>query len=169
MAMLSNLVPHATDQGIPAPRAAFLVSLLAMLAIVGKLGFGFLSERLDLRVGLWIAMGLMAIGFLGLLSARSYPGIALSCLPLGLAAGGLLPIWGAMIAQGFGAADYGRALGLMNPVMMPFTFAAPPATGWVFDTMGNYDWAFRSFLVALLVAALLLATVRLPAREPAPA
>ncbi len=169
MAMLSNLVPHATDQGIAPPRAALLVSLLAILAIAGKLGFGFLAERLDLRAGLWSAMGLMAIGFLGLLSARSYPGIALACLPLGLAAGGLLPIWGAMIAQGFGAADYGRALGLINPVMMPFTFAAPPVTGWVFDTMGNYDWAFRGFLVALIIAALLLATLKLPARESVPA
>jgi hypothetical protein len=88
-----------------------------------------------------------------LLSSSSYTAITLACLPLGLAAGGLLPIWGAMVAQGFGSADYGRALGLINPVMMPFTFTGPPAAGWVFDTTGNYDWAFAAFLVALAVAA----------------
>ena len=165
MSMLSNLVPHATDQGIAPTRAALLISLLAVLAIGGKLGFGVLADKIDLRLALWAVMGLMAAGFLIMLASSSFTGIATACLPLGLAAGGILPIWGAMVARGFGAADYGRALGLINPVMMPFTFTAPPATGWVFDNLGNYDWAFRGFLVALLVAALILASLKLPARE----
>ena len=169
MSLLSNLVPHATDQGIEPTSAALLISLLAILAIAGKLGFGIVADRLDLRLALWAAMALMAAGFVVLLSSSSHVAITLACLPLGLAAGGLLPIWGAMVAQGFGSADYGRALGLINPVMMPFTFTGPPATGWVFDTTGNYDWAFAAFLVALAAAALLLATLRLPQRAATPA
>jgi MFS family permease len=89
-----------------------------------------------------------------------------ACIPLGLASGGVLPVWAALVGQAFGAADYGRAFGLVNPVMMPFTFTAPPAAGWVFDTTGNYDLAFGGFLVALLVAALVLLPLRLPARRP---
>ena len=166
MAFLSNIVPHATDQGIAPTRAAGLVSLLALLSIAGKLAFGQLADRIDLRYTLCAAMALMAVGFALLLTGDSYAQILSACLPLGLASGGVLPVWGALVGQAFGAADYGRAFGLVNPVMMPFTFIAPPATGWVFDTTGNYDLAFGAFLVALLLAAVLLLPLRLPARQP---
>lgn len=162
MALLANLVPHATDQGVSPTRASLLIAELALLAMGGKLFFGLLADRLELRLALWGAMALMAAGIAGLAVAASLPGMALACLPLGLAAGGLLPIWGALVARGFGPDDYGRALGWINPVMMPFTFTAPPATGRVYDLTGSYELAFLAFLAALGVAALLLLGVRLP-------
>ena len=167
MSLLANLVPHATDQGIAPTQASLLISLLAVLAIGGKLGFGLLADRVDLRLALWTAMALMGAGLGILLVATSFIGILLACLPLGIASGGLLPIWGALVAKGFGPDDYGRALGWINPVMMPFTFTGPPATGRVYDLTGNYDWAFIAFLVALGIAALLLMTLKLPSEEPA--
>jgi predicted MFS family arabinose efflux permease len=71
MAFLSNIVPHATDQGIAPTRAAGLVSLLALLSIAGKLAFGQLADRIDLRYTLCAAMALMAVGFTLLLTAAA--------------------------------------------------------------------------------------------------
>ncbi|MDH3581555.1 MAG: MFS transporter [Hyphomicrobiales bacterium] len=167
LALLANLVPHATDQGISTTTASLLMSILAVFAILGKLGFGLLADKIPLRNALWAAMLLMAAGLMVLLSSASYVALSLACGLLGLAAGGQLPIWGALVARGFGRESFGRALGLMNPAMMPITLVGPPLAGRVFDQTGSYDWAFQMFLAALIVAAIVLAGLRLPALEQA--
>jgi MFS family permease len=165
LALLANLVPHATDQGISTTTASLLMSILAVFAILGKLGFGLLADKIPLRNALWAAMLLMAAGLMVLLSSASYVALSLACGLLGLAAGGQLPIWGALVARGFGRESFGRALGLMNPAMMPITLVGPPLAGRVFDRTGSYDWAFQIFLAALIVAAIVLAGLRLPELE----
>src|SRR5690606_24094236 len=55
-ALLANLVPFALDAGATAERAAFLISAMALAGIVGKLGFGAIADRVDLRAGLAAAM-----------------------------------------------------------------------------------------------------------------
>jgi MFS family permease len=88
-----------------------------------------------------------------------------ACALLGVAGGGLLPLWGLYIAQGFGQANYGKAAGLMNPAMMPVTLLAAPFAGRVFDRTGHYTLAFVTFLAALAVAAVINGWLRLPRRE----
>jgi len=165
LAVLANLVPHATDQGIAATRAASLMSVLAGFAIAGKLGFGALADRLDLRHALWLAIALMALGLALLLGATGFAGLLAACVPFGLAAGGQLPVWGALVARGFGRRSFGRALGLMNPAMMPITLVSAPLAGGVFDRTGSYTLAFQVFLGALAVAAATLTLLRFPGEE----
>lgn len=63
----------------------------------------------------------------------------------------------------FGAANYGRVMGLMNPVMMPVVVAGSPFAGWSFDATGDYAQAFWVFAGLCGLALLGLARVRLPA------
>jgi MFS family permease len=167
LALIANLVPHATDIGIEAPRAAFLVSIAAVCAIPGKLAFGALADRIGTRVSFWIVIAFTAAAVCALLAFASYEGLVLACVMLGLAAGGLLPLWGLLIAQAFGQASFGRAAGAVNPAMMPITLLAAPFAGRVFDQTGTYRIAFITMLVALAAAAVVNAFLVPPRRARA--
>lgn len=163
--LLGNLVLHATDQGASTTQAAALMSVVAVFGIGGKLLFGTLADKIALRTALWLAMALMAGALCTMLLVPGYSGLALGCVMLGLAAGGQLPVWGAMVAQAFGRRSFGRALGIMNPAMMPITLAGPPLAGRVFDMTGGYDLAFQIYLGALVVGALVLVPLQLDPRS----
>ncbi len=80
----------------------------------------------------------------------------------GLAAGGMLPVWGAILAWLFGATNYGRVMGQMNPIIVPMYLVAPILAGAVYDKTGNYNAAFILFIGVLAVLLLLLPAIRHP-------
>jgi len=75
----------------------------------------------------------------------------------------MIPVWGALLAKVFGLLDYGRVMGLMNPVLMLFTLVAPPLAGYLHDRTGSYDAAFIGFAVPLVAVILLLPLIRFAA------
>ena len=159
--LLSNLAPLATGRGSSAEQAALLISTIAVCGMVGKLLFGFVADRIDLRVGLAIAVGLVILSLLLLIPEATFSLLLIASAALGLAAGGMLPVWGALMAVLFGASNYGRAMGLMNPVMMPLVVLGPPFAGWSHDTTGDYTLAFSVFAALLAASLVMLARVRL--------
>jgi len=160
--LLSNLAPLATGHGVTAERAAYLISTVALFGVAGKLGFGAVADRVDLRAGLAAAV-LLVIASLGLLmSATGYVALLAASAALGLAAGGMLPVWGALLAVLFGAANYGRVMGLMNPVMMPVVLLGSPFAGWSYDLSGDYVLACGVFAGLLALSLFALARVRMP-------
>lgn len=151
-AILSNFVLLAISLDVLESQAAWLISLLALTGIVGKLIFGALADRIDLRCGLATAIGLMVVslGTLDRVSGLNY--VIIACIPLGLATGGILPVWSALLAQWFGSANYGRVMGLMGPVLVVFLIIAPVLTGKSFDATGSFSLALRVSIALLFLA-----------------
>ncbi|MBK7168707.1 MAG: MFS transporter [Gammaproteobacteria bacterium] len=160
--LLSNLVPFATGLGFGGEQAALLISVIAMFGMLGKLLFGVIADRIELRLGLGAAIVLLLLGLAIYGVGNSYLHLLVASVFVGIAAGGMLPVWGSLMAVLFGTANYGRAMGLMSPVMMPLVVFGSPFAGWIFDVTGDYTLAFTVFGVALLVALLALAQLRLP-------
>lgn len=160
IALLNNLVLHATDKGMSTALAASLISTIALVGIGGKIVFGFIADKVDLRIALLIAIILMCVGIGVLMIAEVYSTFLVAGVMLGLAAGSMLPVWSAMVAKCFGMKSFGRAFGLMNPAMTPFTAFTSPFAGWVFDTTGSYQMAFIGFIAILALAAILMAFIR---------
>jgi MFS family permease len=77
-------------------------------------------------------------------------------LILGLGGGGMLPVWSSLLAQVYGVLNYGRVMGLMAPVLLPFNLLTPPLAGWVRDISGSYDLAFMGFVLLLLLAVAMI-------------
>jgi MFS family permease len=154
LALLANLVPFASDLGIAPRQAAVFLSTAALIAIPGKLVFGGLADHLGTRTALWLVVAFEAGALLAFLLFPVHAGLLAGSVLLGLAGGGLLPLWGLLIAKGFGQASFGRAAGAMNPAMMPVTLLAAPLAGRLFDETGNYRGAFLAMLGSLAVSAI---------------
>jgi MFS family permease len=164
-AMLTHLIPHATDLGFRPGLAALLLSTVATLGAAGKLLFGWISDHVDVRGAMALSAALQTTGVLLVLRVEAYPWLLVAGAIYGLGMGGLVPLWGAMIGAAFGRLAFGRVMGAMSPFILPLQVSGVPYAGWVFDTTGHYAPAFRLFagLYATSMAALLL--LRLPRVE----
>ena len=164
---LSNLIAYATSLEISASKSSTLIMVVAGVGILGKLGFGFAADKINLKLGLWAAMGLVIVALAILALEPSYPLVFIASVLLGLAAGGLLPVWGAMMAKTFGLLSYGRAMGLMGPLITIMVIPGFAIMGRLFDATGSYQTGMILFAVVVCVASALLIPLKLPTTDDA--
>lgn len=165
-AILTHIIAHATDLGFAPFRAAFSLSAIAAMGVLGKVVFGWIGDRLSGRGALWLAIGLQTTGTTVLLRVESYPGLITAAAVFGLGMGGMMPLWGTLIGACFGRRSFGRVMGLMSPMLLPIQILGVPFAGYVFDRFGSYDLAFTVFISMYVSAMLILALLRLPEQEP---
>ena len=166
-AILTHIIAHATDMGFAPLEAAFSLSVIAAMGVLGKVVFGWIGDRLSGRGALWLAIALQASGTAALLRADNYPALIGAAATFGLGMGGMMPLWGTLIGTCFGRRSFGRVMGLMSPMLLPIQILGVPFAGNVHDRSGNYDLAFAVFLGMYLGAMLVLVLLRTPAEEPA--
>jgi MFS family permease len=75
---------------------------------------------------------------------------------IGFAAGGMVPVWGAMMAQIFGLISFGKAMGLMGPLLTVCIVPGFTLIGRLVDTHGDYTFALLIFAITVFLGALLL-------------
>lgn len=165
-AVLANITPYATTAGATSAQASTLIMAVAVMGLVGKLVFGMAADKMSLKLGLWLAMGLVCIAFLILASEPGYSLMLLATGLMGLAAGGMLPVWGAMMASVFGLASYGRAMGLMSPLITILVMPSFAITGRLFDATGSYQPVLLIFAGAMVLASVLLGPLKLSTSAP---
>jgi MFS family permease len=156
-----NLGLHFADRGLTSGQASTLMPLVAVGGIAGKLGFGALADRVPLKLAFVAAIGVTATALAILLVEPGYSALLATMLLLGIATGGLLPVWNALVPRLFGLANFGRTMGLMGPVISLTTMSVYPLVGSVRDATGSYAAVFQGDLVALAVAV----AVVIPLRE----
>jgi MFS family permease len=159
--LLSNLAPFAIGSGASPEQAALLISIIAIMGLIGKLLFGTIADRVDLRFGLAGSSSLLVMALICYQSDDNFNFLIAGSVLAGLAAGGMLPAWGALMAQAFGVNSYGRVMGLMNPVIMVFAIASPPLAGAIYDRTGSYQLTFILFSAMLVVAVCTLPFIQL--------
>jgi len=165
--LLSNITPYITDTGGSEAQASTLIMVIALAGLVGKLAFGFAADKFSLKAGLWVAQLFVIVALLMLARLPTLiPQMAAATL-LGLAAGGMLPVWGNMMAHLFGLASYGKAMGLMGPLITLCVLPSFPLVGRLFDTTGSYTLGLYVAAACTLLGAALLLLVRFPEAQDA--
>ncbi len=151
-AILASVAPYAVDLGIDKQKAAQLISIMAFTGILGKLLFGYAADFMNLKVGYWLAMAFMGAGLLLLSIQPAYQLMVVASVVIGLSIGGLIPVYGALLAKVFGIASYARVMGLMRVVTLMISMVGAPLAGLAFDMTGAFTLAFQGFAVALVFA-----------------
>jgi OFA family oxalate/formate antiporter-like MFS transporter len=70
-----------------------------------------------------------------------------------------------MRARFFGRKAFGSIQGVASMLMTPIGVLAPVYAGWIYDTTGSYDFAFKLF-AGLLGAAAVISLFILPPKPP---
>jgi MFS family permease len=166
-AILIHLVPHATDSGIPMSRAAWVLSFAAFAGALGKLVFGRLVDLVEPRLAVWASFGTQLVGLLMIMQEPGYAGLVAGAVVFGFGMGGVVPLQGALAGLAFGRLSFGKAMGLMRPVQFLAGLIGVPLAGWIFDTTGGYDLAWKFFCGVYVTAILLIVALRVQ-RAPRP-
>ena len=85
----------------------------------------------------------------------------------GIAYGGAIPLYMAIIGEYFGRRSYATIRGFQQLFLIPATVLGPVYAGWIYDTTGSYDVAFTSFIAVLVAGTVFLWLARRPVRTQA--
>lgn len=158
--VLVSLVPIALDLGFSTTLAASLMSAMGISGIAGKFGVAWIADRFARPLILAILFAGIATANAMLLFADSYASLIVSCGLLGLAAGGTMPVFLALLADQFGANSLGTANGNATFVIALTSAVNIRISGEVFDRTGDYDVMFYANIVAAVLAVFLILTIR---------
>jgi len=160
-ALYASLVAYGQERGMGLRQASFMVTIIAAVAIVGKIGSGYLCDKIDKRWLLWVAVCFTVIFMAILASHPSDAVLYLGCATVGMAIGGTIPVWYSSLAHRFGTGSYGMALGLTVLVQLPLTSSVVWLTGRIHDATGTYQNAFILFAALAVLAGLTISPVRM--------
>jgi MFS family permease len=164
-ATLIHMVPQLTDRGIDLISASVIASSTALFGVMGKLIYGALVDRWDVRWALWLAIAFQVAGQLFMLFGNGYSGFLIGASLFGFGMGGIVPMQGAVVGAAFGRESFGRVLGAMRPPMAIIHLLGVPFAGWVYDSTGSYEPAFLTFLGLYAVTTLVVLGIRVETRS----
>ncbi|XP_063819779.1 monocarboxylate transporter 12 [Pseudophryne corroboree] len=159
------LVPYALSVGVSHQQAAFLMSILGVIDIVGNITFGWLTDRRFLKKHRYICY-LIAVAMDGL-SCLFLP--VLTCFQLlvpfsvtfGYFDGAYVALIPVVTGDVVGTASLSSALGVVFFLHAVPYLVSPPISGWLVDTTGNYTAAFLLSGFSMIFCAVLLAVAKL--------
>ena len=146
-----HIAPHAIDSGILAIVAASIVSIIAAVSLIGRLGIGFLSDRLGAVPALTACLLIFALALIWILFAKEVWMFYIFAIIYGIAYGGEAAVMVLVPAELFGLKYVGvitAATFLMGAIGGAI---GAPFGGHIFDITGRYDLAF---VICIIVSAL---------------
>jgi len=166
-ALLANLTPYLLGQGLDKAIAAQAIMVIAISGLVGKISFGYAADKVSLRLALSVTQLAVIGGLLLLAAGPSYWVITLALAILGLSTGGMLPVWGALLAAIFGTVSYGRVMGLMMPLIVLIVIPGYSLAGYLSDQSGSYGLCFVIFSAVIAISMPLALMLKLPSNKSA--
>ena len=161
-AVVVHQIPFLTGLGISPELAAVVLGSLAMISIVGRVGFGRMADILDKRYVMAICLAFMALGCFILTNAQAWWHIIVFLIIYSPAYGGGVILMYAIRGEYFGRQHFGTIMGFMDLVQMFGIVLGPVFAGWIFDVTGSYRIAFISFAIAAATAMMLILIARRP-------
>lgn len=163
--IVQNQVPYLEDNGFSVAMAAAALGAVGLGSSFGKFGFGWLCDRIAPKYACAIGLGCILVAIILLMSvqATSPPALIwLYAIIMGLGLGSWLPTMSTLTSTTFGLTSYGAIWGMITGIHGIGTAVGPLIVGYIYDTMGSYDWAFIVALVLLIVAIVAVVAVRRP-------
>ncbi|MEM9288810.1 MAG: MFS transporter [Pseudomonadota bacterium] len=158
-----HFVSILQDRGVAPDRAALFASVIGISVIVGRIGVGFLLDRLFApRVVFFLFLGPVA-AFLILRAGSSEAAFFFAALAFGLAQGAEIDIIAYLSSRYFPKEAYGATYGLLFSAFTVGAANGPLMLGLLYDRDGDY--AFALLLLAAIASTAALLTFLLPRFE----
>ena len=157
-----HLVPFAIDQGFGETNGVFLLMVIGISSLTGRILLTAASDHLGRRNSMIAMYFTMALSFLLWYVAGNMTELTMFAVFYGLGSGGYVAMIAPLIAEYFGTEKIGSILGCFMPNIALGGFFGPYLTGYAYDLWGSYDIPFIVALVCGLAAAVL--ALLMPAR-----
>ena len=151
-----HMIPYfQQDIGLTAAWAAGVVSMVFIVSGIGRIGGGYLLDRMDYRLVLAVVSAMMGLSllYLQIVDVHTVSATVPFALMFGVSFGCLVPMRGAVGSIMFGTRAIGGVLGLLQGAPIAAAVIGPLVMGIIFDLNGNYSVAIWGLIVisALMV------------------
>ncbi|MFZ0448521.1 MAG: MFS transporter [Desulfatiglandaceae bacterium] len=158
--IIIHVVPYALDAGISSMDAAYILSILGIANIFGRLILGRLSDAMG-RKALGVICGLFhSASLLWLMYSHQLWMIYAFAFLFGILWGGSGTIITSLVGDIFGTRNLGAIMGIITSVWAFGAAVGPALGGFIFDATGSYFGAFGAGAGALLISACSIACLR---------
>ncbi len=157
-----HTVSYAMLCGATALQAASIYSVEGLAGLFGRVIFGVLGDRLGVKRVIIGGLVLQAVGIYTYIYVGELTQFYMLAAVLGLAYGGVMPLYAVLARDYFPASVMGTVLGgitMTSSIGMAF---GPVGGGWIFDTFGDYHWLYVSSAAIGIAAALVAITFPRP-------
>jgi len=124
-----------------------------------------LADRFDVRRVIVGGLALQAVGIYLYIYVAEVPQFYLLAAVLGLAYGGVMPLYSVLARQYFSQNVMGTVLGaasITSSIGMAF---GPVGGGWLYDTYGSYHWLYIASAAVGVGAALMALAFPAPKKD----
>lgn len=165
-----HTVSYAMLCGATPLAAASIYSVEGVAGLFGRLFFGLAADRFGVKRVIVGGLLLQAAGIFTYIYVGQLRDFYLLAAVLGMAYGGVMPLYSVLARDYFPAHVMGTVLGgiiMTSSIGMAF---GPVGGGWIFDSFGDYHWLYISSAAIGLAAAALALAFPAPTRpsEPMP-
>ena len=155
-AFQAHMIPYfQQDIGLTAAWAAVVMSMVFIISGIGRIGGGYLLDKMDYRLVLAVVAAMMgfALLYLQVVDVNTVSATLPFALMFGVSFGCLVPMRGAVGSIMFGTRAIGGVLGLLQGGSIAAGMIGPLVMGIIFDLNGNYSVAIWGLIVisALMV------------------
>ncbi|WP_027529013.1 MFS transporter [Bradyrhizobium sp. WSM3983] len=133
--------------------AGLAVTIMAAMAVVGRLSLGLFVDRLDPRLACAASMTSQAAALLVLLQSQSPTVLLMCCAVYGFSIGNMITFPPLIIQREIGSTAFAAAMGLGTSISGIVSAFGPGIVGLVRSASGDYTMAFAMCVVLDVVAA----------------
>lgn len=144
------------DRGHSGATAAFLLSMVTLASCFGRFGFGWLADRIDLKLGFVLMFGIQILAMpLVILDSGIYMLYAFA-LVWGIGYGGASVYLPYALAEYFGRSNFSSVYGWSLMIISFCGSLGGVVGGMVYDTYKSYDFAWIGCAIVWALALLIV-------------
>jgi MFS family permease len=152
--MVANIVPYFTDIGYSPTTAATLMSLHMIMLVIGKVGAGYLCDRVGILKSYLLCLTGVTTAILLLFGAQWIWIAILHNFLYGLAIGVRNVLPPLMTSRALGEKHFAVIFGYLNIPTTLSTALGAPITGFIYDWTKSYYLAFMLYIILCIISAI---------------
>lgn len=164
LSVMIHIVPHGRDIGVPALRAAGVLSAIGAVSMLGRFGSGIIIDRTGSKPIMIASFILALAGLFWLTSAATLWALYLFAAVYGIAHGSFFTGISPMVAELFGIRSHGSLVGVILFFGTAGGALGPFITGLMFDRFQGYGQAFWVLIGFASAAFVLMLMIRVPSK-----
>lgn len=144
------------DSVIGRERAAMAVALLTAMAVVGRVLFSFVIDRMNQRLASALSFASQAVALAILINVRNEVMLIAACALFGFSVGNLITLPALIVQREFDPRSFGVLISLITAINQITYSFGPGAVGLLRDVSGGYALPFYVCIGLELMAAALI-------------
>lgn len=151
------IVDYALDKGIPEIDGKYILSIFSLTDLLGRTGLGWVTDRNYVKRNNMVAFNLVMIGIVLLLypEINSLTGLLVLAAFHGIPVGSTITLIFVLQAEYLGMKRLTLVLGLAGFINGALSLLRPAMIGLFRDTIGSYNWMFRSLAIISFAFAII--------------